>query len=83
MQAPAQQFFYKPMVAGGAKTAVLAMNSDAQTETLTVNFKDIPGLACTTCHVRDIWGHKDLGTFTDSWSGPVESHDCAFLVVTP
>jgi len=50
--APAQQFFYKPMVAGGAKTAVLAMNADVSTETLSFNFKDVPGVTCTTCHVR-------------------------------
>ena len=33
--------------------------------------------------VRDIWNHKDLGMFTDSWSIAVASHDCAFIVISP
>jgi hypothetical protein len=31
--------------------------------------------------VRDIWNHKDLGTASGSWSGPVGGHDAAFLVI--
>ena len=33
--------------------------------------------------VRDIWNHKDLGIFTDSWGASVDSHDSAFLVISP
>jgi len=33
--------------------------------------------------VRDIWNHKDLGMFTDSWGASVDSHDSAFLVISP
>ena len=32
--------------------------------------------------VRDVHNHKDLGSFTDKWTGSVEGHDVAFLVVT-
>jgi hypothetical protein len=34
--------------------AVLLMNHDTMTQSLTFNFSSIPGLACTTCKVRDI-----------------------------
>lgn len=81
---PSYQYFYKPMQPNGAaKTAVFLMNSGDATESLTVNFKDIPEVTCTKCNVRDIWNHKDMGSFTDSYSVSVESHDAAFLVVTP
>jgi len=82
VSAPSNQFLYKPMSWEGKKTAVLAMNSDSSTKSLGFSFKDVPGLTCTTCNVRDIWAHKDLGSFTGQWSGSVAGHDAAFLVVT-
>lgn len=82
--APSFQYLYKPLQSDGAKTAVLLMNHDENATDLTLDFADVPGLACTTCHVRDIWGRKDLGTFTKSFiARGVASHDCAFLIVTP
>ena len=75
---------YKPMLAGGKKTAVLLMNNAAAATDLEVSFADIPGVTCTTCHVRDVWARKDLGTFTGSYTGKaIGSHDSAFLVITP
>lgn len=47
------------------------------------NFKDVPGLKGNTFNVRDIDAHKDLGSFTGSFSAPaVEGHGAAFLMVT-
>ena len=62
---------------------MLLLNSDTATASLTVSFKDIPGVSCTKCDVRDIWGHKDLGSFTGSYTASVDTHDAAFVVVTP
>jgi len=82
--APSWEYFYKPMLPGGAKTAVLLMNHGDGAVDLSLGFQDIPGVGCTTCHVRDIWAHKDLGTFTGSYEAKaVASHDAAFLVITP
>jgi hypothetical protein len=39
--------------------------------------------ASLMCSVRDIWNHRDLGMFTDSWGIAVASHDCAFIVISP
>lgn len=75
---PSFQYFYKPL--GGGKTAVLLINTDSADVTLSVNFSDVPD-ACTSCKVRDIWAHKDVGTAMASWSGSVASHDCAFFVI--
>lgn len=80
--APASQNFYKPLDFAGEKTAVLMLNADTATDTLSFNFKDVPGLKCTTCNVRDINAHKDLGSFTDKFSAPIDGHDAGFYVVS-
>lgn len=75
------QFFYKPLDAEGKKTAVLMMNAQNSTSSLTFNFADVPGLKCTKCSVRDIHAHKDMGSFSGKYSQTVEGHDVAFLIV--
>ena len=64
------------------KTAVLMMNSGSDSTTLQLNFSDIPGVTCTSCHVRDVWKKADLGSFKGSFSAVVASHDAAFLTIT-
>ena len=82
--APTWQYFYKPIKADGAKTAVLLMNHGNKTADLTLDFADVPGLKCSSCNVRDIWNHQDLGSFdTSVVAKTVASHDAAFYVITP
>ena len=82
--APSFQYYYKPMEAAGAKTAVLLMNNGDGPADLTLSFADIPGVKCTKCHVRDIWAKKDLGDFDGAYvAKAVASHDAPFLVITP
>jgi len=81
---PAWQYLYKPLAWGGDKTAVLLMNHATSAADLMLSFADVPGLACTKCHVRDLWAKKDLGAFDGSITvAAVGAHDCAFLVLTP
>jgi alpha-galactosidase len=81
---PLWQMFYKPVQANGASTAVLVMNHDTNANSFTINFSDIPGVTCTTCNVRDLWAHQNLGSFTGSWSVQnLASHDSVFLMITP
>jgi alpha-galactosidase len=77
---PASAQYYKPM--GGGKIAVLLMNSDTATASLTLNLADVPGLTCKKCDVRDVWAMKDLGSFTGTVSASVDSHDAAFFTIT-
>jgi alpha-galactosidase len=82
--APSFQYLYKPMESGGAKIAVLLMNHGDADADLTLDFADVPDIACTTCNVRDIWRHQDLGAFKGSFvAKAVPTHDCAFLIITP
>lgn len=77
-------FFYKPLEADGAKTAVLLMNQGNSTQDLTLTFADIPGVTCTSCAVRDVWSREDLGTFDSTYTASaLAGHDAAFLTITP
>jgi len=77
---PSWQFFYKPVPGGGV--AVFLVNHDAHTQDLTFQFEDVPGLSCTTCAVRRLYEHKDLGTFDVHYTESVASHDSRFFMVT-
>merc|ERR1712146_748115 len=80
--APSWQYLYKPLKYDGTRVAVLLMNSGDASADLALDFADIPGLKCKTCNVRDIWNHRDLGTYSKSYvAKDVGSHDCAFLVI--
>jgi len=84
LDVPEWQYFYKPMAAAGAKTAVLMMNHATAATDLTLTFADVPGVTCSRCSVRDIWARKDIGTFAGTFTAKnVTSHDAAFLVITP
>lgn len=67
--------------------AVLVMNHDTMAQTLTVTFTDIPGLPSSpsgSYKVRDLHNHKDLGSFTGSFTVTgLASHDSAFMMLTP
>jgi len=78
---PVWQYWYKPISA--TQTAVLLMNHDASTASLTVNFSTIPGVTCTTCKLRDVWAHADLGSFTGTYTASnLITHDSAFVIVS-
>ena len=89
--APAWQYFYKPLLPGGAKVAVLLMNHRASSQDLALDFSAVPGLACgpsapqkPSCKVRDVWAQNDLGTFATSYTAAgLAGHDAAFLTITP
>jgi len=77
---PSWQYFYKPL--GQGKVAVLLMNHDSKAQQLELTFNEIPGVTCSRCHLRCIYGHKDLGVFQSSFTSPsLASHQSMFLVV--
>eukprot|EP00929_Paragymnodinium_shiwhaense_P084188 TRINITY_DN44_c0_g1_i4.p1 TRINITY_DN44_c0_g1~~TRINITY_DN44_c0_g1_i4.p1 ORF type:complete len:448 (-),score=88.85 TRINITY_DN44_c0_g1_i4:253-1542(-) len=78
---PSTQYFYKRL--GGEKIAVLLMNHDDEEQELLLDFKDIPGVKCSNCHVRCLFGRKDLGSFDGQVSFKVASHDSKFLIIMP
>ena len=60
------------------------MNNGDEAADLRLAFKDIPGVRCARCHVRDIWARRDLGDFDASYLAEgVAPHAAPFLVITP
>jgi len=80
VSSPESQYLYKPI--GNGRVAILLMNSGATSQTLTTDFSKIPHVTCSKCNVRDIWGHKDLGSFETSFAATIASHDAGFFVVS-
>lgn len=78
--APAWQIFYKPVDA--THTAVLMMNHQATSASMSFQFSQVPGLTCTTCKLRDIANHADLGSFNGQYAATVGSHDSVFLLIS-
>eukprot|EP00933_Yihiella_yeosuensis_P005239 TRINITY_DN109718_c0_g1_i1.p1 TRINITY_DN109718_c0_g1~~TRINITY_DN109718_c0_g1_i1.p1 ORF type:complete len:443 (+),score=87.47 TRINITY_DN109718_c0_g1_i1:73-1401(+) len=79
-QVPVFQYFYKPL--DKQRVAVLLMNHGSSKATMTFDFKEVPGLSCEKCLVRDVWSKSDIGTVEKTFFTDVETHDAAFLVLS-
>ena len=79
----AWQYWNKPV--GGGKIAVLLMNHASTSATLTLTFNTVPGIPAGTTNVavRDIWAQQDVGVKANSYTVTLNSHDAAFLMLTP
>lgn len=64
------EVWVKPLADGSV--AALLINRGTDTERITASFKDL-GVSGTK-KVRDLWEHKELGEFTDSFSAEVPRH---------
>ncbi len=72
------EIWMKPM-ADGSKVVGL-FNRQRTTEQMTVNFSDI-GIS-GNASVRDLWLHKDLGTFSGNFSAYVPMHGVVLVRIT-
>ena len=77
----AWQFWNKPV--GGGKVAVLMMNHAATQATLSVALASVPGLTGSSFMVRDVWARKDIGAMSGNYTVTLDSHDAAFILLTP
>eukprot|EP01106_Pelomyxa_sp_JSP_P014225 TRINITY_DN446_c0_g1_i1.p2 TRINITY_DN446_c0_g1~~TRINITY_DN446_c0_g1_i1.p2 ORF type:complete len:132 (-),score=50.87 TRINITY_DN446_c0_g1_i1:130-525(-) len=67
-------------LSGGA-TAVLLFNRKPSTQTIVAYWSDVGATGNQV--VRDLWLHKDMGTFATSYTATVNPHAVAFLKLTP
>jgi len=63
------------------EVAVVLFNRADAVQTITVEWSNI-GLTGSSYNVRDLWAHKDLGVFTNSFSAPVNSHGAVMIRIT-
>jgi len=62
---------------------VILFNRNTTTDTIAAQWSDL-GLPVTSRYVlRDLWAHKDLGTFAGNYSSLVEGHSVKVLKFTP
>ena len=59
------------------------MNRDEHEQTIVANWNDLELPVGQTMKVRDLWAHKELGEFADTFSMSVQPHQCAMLLVRP
>ncbi|HEY6372716.1 MAG TPA: glycoside hydrolase family 27 protein [Candidatus Sulfotelmatobacter sp.] len=67
----------KPLADGSV--AVGLFNRGESTNPITVNFKEVG--ARSSAQLRDLWQHKDLGSFTGSYTGDVGRHGAILLKI--
>jgi len=65
------------------RCAVVLFNRADTESQITANWEKIGLTAGTSASVRDLWTHKEVGTFTDTYAAKVPSHGVVMLTVTP
>jgi hypothetical protein len=76
------QLWGKPTAANGAMAVLLINNDPSNAYVVNIDFSllNITGKAT----VRDIWNHKDLGTFQTTFTtDSCAAHDSRFYLFTP
>lgn len=77
--APPCQVWARPLVDGSK--AVVLYNADTKPHAIRASFVKL-GIT-TAATVRDLWAHKDLGSFQDSYSASVPPHGVVVVKVKP
>lgn len=76
-----QEVWAKPMADGSR--AVLLLNRGEVENEISVSWDEIDYPNHLSAKARDVWAHKDVGTFTGSYSAKVPSHAVVMVKVTP
>jgi alpha-galactosidase len=70
------------MLADGSR-AVILFNRGSEEAEVSVAWEEIGYPAHLTAKVRDLWAHKEAGTFTGSYSAKVASHTVVMVKIIP
>jgi alpha-galactosidase len=71
----------KPLT--GDRIAVAILNRDEHEQPIAAAWADLELPTGQVMKLRDLWTHKDLGQFKDSFSTSVQPHECVLLLMTP
>ncbi len=71
----------RPLDGGGR--AVLLLNREQGTSTITVPWAALNYPGKLSMHVRDVWQHRDLGPVQGALTADVPPHSVRMFVLTP
>lgn len=77
------QVWARPL-SDGSYAAALFNSDDTKTHGITLKFDVVPKAgwgSATKATVRDLWAHKDVGTFTGSYTVQVEPHATVMVIL--
>ena len=77
---PGEQEVWAGPLAGG-DVVIILFNPSTASASITAKWDDV-GLK-GSASLRDLWQHKDLGTFDSSFTATVESHGVVVVRATP
>jgi len=63
--------------------AVILFNRGASESEVSVSWEQIGYPNHISAKVRDLWAHKDVGSFTGSYSAKVGPHSVVMVIITP
>ncbi len=75
------EIWVKQLSDGGR--AVVLFNRSAKDSQMSVSWREIGYPEHLTAFVRDLWGKRDLGKLSGSFSAPVPSHGVVMVTVKP
>eukprot|EP01123_Difflugia_compressa_P006504 TRINITY_DN18759_c0_g1_i1.p1 TRINITY_DN18759_c0_g1~~TRINITY_DN18759_c0_g1_i1.p1 ORF type:complete len:245 (+),score=27.25 TRINITY_DN18759_c0_g1_i1:89-736(+) len=64
-------------------SAVILFNSGNATTTITLDYSLLKWQSGTKGLVRDLWSHKDLGVFSDTFTASVQPHAVVYVKIVP
>jgi alpha-galactosidase len=70
------------MLADGSRAVILLNRGDKEAP-ISVKWEEIGYPAHVSAKVRDLWAHKDVGSFTGSYEAKVPSHTVVMVKVAP
>ena len=71
-------------LSNGSQAVLLFNRGNTGSEPMTVKWSDIQLPVDRPAVVRDLWAHRDLGTFTGSYTSPnINAHEVLMLRITP
>ncbi|MGO8787333.1 MAG: alpha-galactosidase D [Terriglobia bacterium] len=74
------QVWAKPMAASGERALVL-LNRTGRNAPISVHWSELGLQPSSKATVRDLWAHKNLGSYTDSYTGNVPADDVVMLMI--
>jgi alpha-galactosidase len=73
---------WSKMLSDGSRAVILFNRGEAESD-ISVSWEEIGYPKSIPAKVHDLWAHKDLGSFTGSYSAKVASHSVVMVKITP